>query len=142
MISTLSPFYTGNLKSGLNLKLLSCLWPAFQAFSTAMFDFKKRVEEFLSLLSPIFLCHEINDGGRSNTIINKQLLPTLKIRLYRNLDNGWLYILISHFRVPQMKPHFKMRPKCKTFFVKMTFICVKSHFHIKSFALTLVCKDR
>ena len=42
MISTLSPFYTDNLKSGLNLKLLSCLWPAFQAFSTAMFDFKKR----------------------------------------------------------------------------------------------------
>ena len=42
MISTLSPFYTDNLKSGLNLKLLSCLWPAFQAFFAAMFAFKKR----------------------------------------------------------------------------------------------------
>ena len=42
IISTLRPFYTGNLKPGLNLKLLSCLWPEFQAFSTAMFDFKKR----------------------------------------------------------------------------------------------------
>ena len=133
MISTLSPFYTGNLKSGLNLKLLSCLWPAFQAFSTAMFDFKKRVEEFLSLLSPIFPCHEINDGGRSNTIINKQLLPTLKIRLHRSLDKGWLYILIGHFRVPQMKPHLRPNEaKCKTFFVKMSFICIEVIFILKA----------
>jgi len=130
-------------KIGLKLETfivpLACVSSVFYSYVR----FEKKVEEFLSLLSPIFLCDEINDGGRSNTIINKQLLPTLKIRLHRSLDNGWLYILIGHFRVPQMKPHLRPNEaKCKTFFVKMSFICIKSHFHIKSLALTLVCKDR
>ena len=151
MISTLSPFYPGNLKSGLNLAYISSVFfkclNASARVTERYVRFQKKVEELrlpqvrsrrqglLSLLSPIFLCHKINDGGRSNTIINKRLSPTLKMRLHRNLDNGWLSILIGHFRAPQIKPHFQNEAKCRTF-------CTKSHFHIKSFALTLVCKDR
>ena len=133
---------TGNLKSGLNLKLLSCLWPAFQAFSTAMFDFKKRSRNSY-LYSPPFSAVMKLIWWRPQQYDHKQAAFThsknssasqfrQRLALYTN----------TSFPCSTDNLTFKMRPNCKTFSVKMTYICVKSHFHIKSSALTLVCKNR
>ena len=35
-------------------------------------------------------------------------------------------------------PHFQKEAKCSTFLVKMSFICMRSHFHIKGWALNLI----
>ena len=50
--------------------------------------------------------------------------------------------LIGHFRV--QKTSFQNEAKCKTFFVKMGFICtgIKNHSQINSFALSLASKQR
>ena len=42
------------------------------------------------------------------------------------------------------KPHSQNEAKCKTFLVKISFICmiIKNHFHKKGFALGLVLKQR
>ena len=42
------------------------------------------------------------------------------------------------------KTHFQNEAKCKTFVVKMSFICIiiKNHFHINGFALSLTFKVR
>ena len=39
--------------------------------------------------------------------------------------------------------HFQNEAKCKTFVVKMSFICMrKNHFHINGFTLSLALKER
>ena len=131
---------TGNLKSGLNLKLLSCLWPAFQAFSTAMFDFKKRsrssylyspqFSSVMKLMTATAYDHKHAAFTHSKNSSASQFRQ--RLALYTN----------TSFPCSTDDLTFKMRPNCKTFSVKMTYICVKSHFHIKSSALTLVCKNR
>ena len=131
---------TGNLKSGLNLKLLSCLWPAFQAFSTAMFDFKKRsrssylyspqFSSVMKLMTAAAYDHKHAAFTHSKNSSASQFRQ--RLALYTN----------TSFPCSTDDLTFKMRPNCKTFSVKMTYICVKSHFHIKSSALTLVCKNR
>ena len=42
------------------------------------------------------------------------------------------------------KSHFQNEAKCKTFVVKMSFMCIiiKTHFHINSSALSLTLKVR
>ena len=118
---------TGNLKSGLNLKLLSCLWPAFQAFSTAMFDFKKRSRNSY-LYSPPFSAVMKLIWWRPQQYDHKQAAFT-----HSKNSSAWQYILIGHFRVPQMKPHLRPNEaKCKTFFMKMSFICIEVIFILKA----------
>ena len=51
----------------------------------------------------------------------------------------------AHIKLPSSKnSHFPNKAKCKTFLVKMSFICmrVKTHFHINGFALSLALKLR
>ena len=45
---------------------------------------------------------------------------------------------VYNFRVPK-KPHFQNEANCKTFLLKMTFICmrIKNHFHINGCARSL-----
>ena len=134
IISTLRPFYTGNLKPGLNLKLLSCLWPAFQAFSTAMFDFKKRSRNSY-LYSPPFSAVMKLIWWRPQQYDHKQAAFThSKNSSASQFRQVSFYILICHFRVPQRKPLLKWGQmqnlfswKWVSFVLKVIFILKASH---------------
>ena len=70
---------------------------------------KKRGNALLFLLSPIFLCHKIKDGGYNNTNINKQLSPAQNTLALQAADlplsRHALYQPTNHW--PVVKRQFK-----------------------------------
>ena len=65
-------------------------------------------------------------------------------RILTVLRNTYKFIDLCFYRpFPSSKKfHFQNEAKCKTFVVEMSFICIiiKTHFHNKDFALSLVLK--
>ena len=59
--------------------------------------------ELLFLLSPIFLCHKIKDGGYNNININKQLSPAKNTPAMQAINMVVLWTKSYHVAI-QMKP--------------------------------------
>ena len=93
---------------------------------------------FRFLINEQFLCINTQYLIKfSITLWSVSSLCTLQIRCHS------IYVIVRP--LPSFKnPHFQNAPKCTTFLMKMSFICIrmKNHFHFKGWVLNLVLIQR
>ena len=102
---------------------------------------------FKSTLAPTWICFSvITELILSGVVVHSQLVCLLSLRILHlvmfHLNNSFLSP--QAFLPSSKNPQFQNESRCKTFLVKLSFICMrmKNHFHIKGWALNLVLMER